>query len=123
MYSPGDVVRFHSYVAGEKKYHLCISLRGHFLFVNSPKTKTFRGDFVVPCTDIPCLDPTDSGKSIISCSVLVRMSDEELRHVEAKKLGVCAPRILRDLIKFVEQSPVLSPDEKDAIIDELGDWI
>jgi len=123
MFSPGDVVRFYSYVAGKAKYHLCISLRGHFLFVNSPKSKTFRGDFFVPCSDIPCLEPTDDGRSIISCSFLVKMSDEELRHVGATKLGSCAPRILRDLIKFVEQSPVLSPDEKDAIVDELGDWV
>lgn len=123
MFSPGDVVQFFSYVAGKRKYHLCISLQGSFLFLNSPKAKTFRGDYIISSENIDCLPATESGRTVVSCSLVVKMTDEELQHVQAKKLGTIAPRILRDLIKFVEASPVLSPDEKDAIIEELGDWV
>lgn len=123
MFAPGDIVRFYSEIAGKRKYHLCLSLHGHFLFINSPKGRIFRGDFVVPCTAIPCIPPTESGKSIISCSSLVKMTDHELKHVHAEKMASIDISILKDLLIFVEASPVLSPDEKDAIINELGECI
>src|SRR6266436_1064209 len=40
------------------KFHLCIHSYGLFLFVNSPKAKPLPGDFNLPCSDIPFLDPT-----------------------------------------------------------------
>jgi hypothetical protein len=87
MFKPADVVRFHSIIAGKEKYHLCIGMRGLFLFINSPKPRMRRGDFVVPRSALPFLEPTETGKSIISCSTIVRMTDGELRHVQAKRLG------------------------------------
>lgn len=123
MFSPGEVVRFRSYVAGKTKYHLCISIRGAFLFVNSPKEKTYAGDFIVSCTEFPFLEPTESGKSVISCSLLVKMTEAELSHTRACCIGKVSPKLLREVIKFVEGSPVLSPEDKDFVLDELGDWV
>lgn len=123
MFKPGDVVHFYSTVAGKRKYHLCLSLRGRFLFVNSPKAKVYKGDFVVPCSSMSFLTATESGKSVISCSTVVKMTDSELRHIKAERLGSIENKYLFDLVKFVEVSPVLTPEEKDAILDELGDSI
>ena len=86
MFKPADVVRFHSIVANKKKYHLCLNLNGKFLLINSPKSKIFRGDFVVSCSEIDCLPPTESGKSVISCSLLISMTDAELKHLKAERL-------------------------------------
>jgi hypothetical protein len=122
MFSPGDVVRFFSDTAGKRKFHLCISVIGDYLFINSPKRRTYPSDFVIPCTDIPCIPPTDSGYSIISCSLLISMSDWRLKKLQAQKLGTIDVRILKKLIAFVENSPVLSPGEKNSIIGGLGDW-
>ena len=123
MFKPGDVVQFYSLGAQKQKYHLCLSLRGKFLYINSPKPRTFRGDFVVSCDEIPCLETTTSGKSVISCSMVLTLSDAELTHHGARKLGSVSRALLIDLIKFVEASPVLSAEDRDAILDELGDSI
>lgn len=123
MFKPGNVVSFYSNVAGKRKYHLCLSLHGCFLFINTPKKKVFSGDFVVPCSTMPFLTATETGRSIISCSTLIRMTDAELRHLNAQCLGSISFDILRDLIRFVEESPVLSPEDKDAILDELGNSV
>jgi hypothetical protein len=83
----------------------------------------FSGDFPVACSTMPFLTPTETGKSIISCSTLIRMTDAELKHLKAQRLGSISFDILRDLIRFVEETPVLSPADKDAILDELGDSV
>jgi hypothetical protein len=120
MFKPGDVVRFYNVSAQKKKFHLCLSLRGKFLYINSPKSRSFRGDFIVSCDEFPFLTPTESGMSVISCSMILTMSDQELQHLDATKLGSVKQALLEKLIRFVEASPVLSPDDKDAILDELG---
>ncbi len=123
MFKPGDVVRFHSYVAGKTKYHLCISLSGGFLFLNTYRNRSFSGDLVVPCSEIACLPPTESGKSVVSCSLIIRMDAEALNHGKATKLGVVNNSLLLDIIKYIEVSPVLSGEDKDFVLDGLGDWL
>lgn len=123
MFSPGDVIGFWSEEAGKRKYHLCISLDGHFLFVNSPKSRTFPGDFIVPCTDFPFLPPTTTNESIISCSTVLRKSDAALNRFKAEKLGTISNSLLRRLLDFIEHSTVLSDEDKEAVLDGLGDWI
>lgn len=67
MAKPGDVVGFWSDIAGKHKFHLCICPTGKFLFLNSPKARSYPGDFHVPCAEIP-LEPTPEGYSVISCT-------------------------------------------------------
>ena len=119
----GDVIDFYSSVAVKHKFHLCLGFGGTFLFINTPKPKQFLGDLIVDCAEIPCLRPTPSGKSVISCSMVIRMTRAELAHCKAKKLGVVSPQLLRRLLKFVEASPVLSPEDKEAILDGIGDAV
>lgn len=122
MFSVGDVIGFWSAEAGKTKFHLCISLDGHYLFVNSPKDRTFPGDMVVSCAEFPFLKPTPSGQSIISCTLVMKKTDDELRAVRAKKLGTVRKELLSQLIKFVMSCPVLTQDERDALIEAAGDW-
>ena len=61
MFSPGDVVGFWSDIAGKHKYHLCVHEDGLFLFINSPKRKSYPGDFNVLSDEITCLLATPKG--------------------------------------------------------------
>jgi hypothetical protein len=94
MFNPGDVIWFLSDQAGKAKFHLCVCSTGKFLFINSPKTKAYPGDFNVPCADIDCLDPTPEGYSIISCTHLTTISDNDLKRLKAKKKGAVANKLL-----------------------------
>ena len=122
MFSPGDVIEFWNDVAGKTKYHLCIHQDGSFLFLNSPKTKAYPGDFQVPSGDITCLDAPPEGYSIVSCTHLIKRSDADLKKLKAKKLGAVDAKVLIRLIAFVEKTPVLAQEDKDAITDGLADW-
>jgi hypothetical protein len=122
MFSVGDVIGFWSAEARKPKFHLCISLDGHYLFVNSPKDRTYPGDMVVSCAEFPFLEATPSGASIISCTLVMKKTDADLRACRARKLGAVRKDLLSQLIKFVMNCPVLSQDERDAIIEAAGDW-
>lgn len=122
MFSPGDVVEFWSDEAGKNKYHLCVNQDGSFLFLNSPKPKSYPADFQIPSGDIPCLVATPEGYSIVSCTHVTKRSDVALKKLKAKKLGKVESRVLIRLIAFVEKTPVLSQEDKDAIVDGLADW-
>lgn len=122
MFSPGDVIGFHSDAAGKHKYHLCIHQNGSFLLVNSPKTKPFPGDFNVPSDEISCLPATPEGYSIVSCTLVVKQTEAELKKLKAKKYGRINSKVLIRLIAFVEKTPVLPDEDKEAIIEGLADW-
>jgi hypothetical protein len=119
----GDVIRFHSDEAGKVKYHLCISLDGAYLFLNSPKAITYPGDFLVPCSELPFLAPTEEGYTIISCSLVMKKSDVELITAGAKKLGCVPADVLRDLAEFVSGSQILTDEERENFLEAVGDWI
>jgi hypothetical protein len=122
MPNPGDVVGFVSDEAGKHKFHLCVCPTGKYLFINSPKPRSYPGDFHVPSAEVP-LPPTPEGYSIVSCTVLMSIPDAELAKRKAATKGKVSSSVLKDLIAFVEGLTVLSQDEKDAIIDGLADWL
>jgi hypothetical protein len=122
MFAPGDVVGFWSDIAQKHKYHLCVHQDGLFLFIKSPKPKPYPGDFNIQSNEIPCLPATPESYSIISCTHLVKQTPSELRKLKARKYGVVENRVLLRLIAFVEKTPVLSDEDKDAIIEGLADW-
>jgi hypothetical protein len=53
----------------------------------------------------------------------MKKSDAELRRSGAKKLGSVSLDVIRGLVAFVKDSPVLTDEEKDAFYDAAGDWI
>lgn len=122
MFCTGDIVAFESNDANKRKYHLCISIDGYYIFLNSPKPASYPGDFIVSCTDLPGVPPTPSGKSIISCTLVMKKSDAELVKCKAKKLGSVKPSLLADLAIFVRTSPVLTEEEREIFFDAAGDW-
>jgi hypothetical protein len=122
VFSPGDVIIFWSEGAQKPKFHLCVSLNGCYLFLNTPK-KPYPGDFSIPCTELPFLEPTASGESIISCNMVIRMSDDDLRRYRAKRKGSLGVGVLHQLIVFIENTTVLSQTDKDELLDGLGGWV
>jgi len=122
MAKPGDVVGFWSDIAGKHKFHLCICPTGKYLFLNSPKARSYPGDFHVPCSEVP-LDPTPEGYSIVSCGAPMAISDAELKKLKATTKGRVSNQALKDLVAFVESLTTLSQDEKDEIVDSLAEWL
>jgi hypothetical protein len=122
MFNIGDVIRFHSSEAGKRKFHLCISMNGQYLFLNSAKLKSYPSDYIVPASEFPFL-PQDTPDTIISCSLVLKKSNEELRRCGAKCLGSARRETLLGLIRFIEKDRALPEAVKDEIFDGLGDWI
>lgn len=123
MFSPGDVVSFYSDVAGKRKYHICISLKKKYLFVNSQKKKTYKGDLIFDNSDFPFLPKTENGLSIVSCTRILSVSDAKLKKSSAKIEGSVSVDVLMKILRFVESSPAISQVDKEEITDGLGDWI
>lgn len=123
MFEPGDVVKFYSEAAGYKKYHLCLSLDACYFFMNAPRAKTFPGDLIISCDDVPFLPKTESGDSIISCSVLLKFTEGELAAYGAKKVGKVGSDVLMRVLEFVENGTVLSEEDKEIVLSGLGDWL
>lgn len=122
MFRPGDVVAFYSHVAGKRKFHLCISLNDCFLFLNSPKAKTYPGDLEVDCAEFPFLDVTASGRSIVSCSMVLTFTKTELQKAKATKVGEAKRGLMLKILKEIEDSALLSEAEREAVLEGLGDF-
>ncbi|TQL14930.1 hypothetical protein FBY58_1860 [Zymomonas mobilis] len=123
MAQPGEVCSFWSDHGGKQKFHLCISMQGCFLYLNSPKTKSYPGDFVISNRDVPFLPPTADGNSIISCNVLLRKSDDDLLSEGADCLGTVPLKVMRQLVTFLEGTPVMAEDDRSDALDGLYDWV
>lgn len=123
MHNPGDVVLFWSADAGKEKFHLCISLDRKYLFLNSPKARRYEGDLALPCADFPFLDPTPDGESIVCCTLIVAPSAAELKGRRMEVKGTVDRSVLMKIVEYVESSDVIADDERDAILDGLGNWL
>lgn len=123
MHKPGEVVLFWSNSAGKEKYHLCISLAGRYLYLNSPKKKAYEGDLLLPCTDFPFLPVTDTGQSVVCCTLVLAPSADEMKSRRVEVKGSVGSDVLLRIIEFVESSDAIADDERDQILDGLGDWL
>lgn len=123
MFKTGQVVRFRSDVAQKQKYHLCISMDDHFIFLNSPKNKRFIGDFEINSSDIDGLKPTPEGKSIASCSMVMQFTKQQLIDYNATCVGRVNQSVLSELLLFVEGLTTIETETKNKIIDGLGDTV
>lgn len=123
MFSPGDVVLLFKGPANKPKFHLCISLNGYYLYVNSPKARSFPGDVVFPCSEFAFLDPTPSGLSIVSCNVVLPLSDRDLRAGRAVRKGTVSKAVLRAIVAEIESSTILPQEQIDQALYGLGDWL
>lgn len=119
---PGEVYQIYSTIAGKQKYHLCVALSGGFLFLNSPKPKSYEGDVTVSNAELPFLPPTPSGLSVVSCTTVVRIGDGELAR-KGRLLGVAPKSVLTAVFEAVEEADFLSEEEREFILSGLEDWL
>ena len=122
-FKPGDIVRFQSPTAGKLKYHLCIMTgteqkASAFLFINS--RPGYNGDFVLNDGAIPNLPKSPTGKSVISCSQLVRLRQDQLTLYRADKIGKITISVARKLHIFIEDVPTLTENERLIVLDGLS---
>jgi hypothetical protein len=122
--SPGDIVRFYSNIAGKEKFHICIqgpskNYAATFLFVNS--RAGFKADLVFRDGEIPGLPVSSTGKTIISCSILLRIPVRQLEQHNIKVTGKLPSAVARKLANFIKTVPTLSDSDKEIIVDALAE--
>lgn len=123
MFDIGDVVRFHSAIAGKEKFHLCVGRTEQvavtilvFLFINS---EAYRGDYVFDDGEIPGLPKSRTGSTVLSFSQLVRVREEKLSLYGAKKTGAIDARLAGDLATFAKTAKALTEQEKAFVVSAL----
>jgi hypothetical protein len=121
LFEPGDIVGFKSFTASKHKWHLCINVSGGFLFLNSPKDRVYPGDLEIDCAAVDGVAPTETGKSIISCNAVIRMTARQLDLCGAKRVGCLRKEELMELRDHAEASRVLSIEDKRIIREGLKD--
>lgn len=122
MYEAGDVIRFHSTIAGKEKFHLCLGRTEHeaifaFLFLNSGFG--FKGDCVLDDGQIPGLPKSPTGKSVVSFSLLVRVREDKLPVSGATKTGTIDANLAGELASFAKAVGSLTRQEKAFVVSAL----
>lgn len=119
---PGDIVQIYAPVAGKPKYHLCVCAwaegsTAQFLYINS--NQGYEADYILDCAKVPCIPPSSTGDTVISCNIVARYTDHQLNIYRAQKIGTLDIAVVRDLVAFVEVTPALTRGEKRLIIANL----
>ncbi len=124
MFSPGDVIGFYVHELNKEKYHLCVSQIGYYVYVSSQRTNTYPGDLIVPCTEFPFLQKTQSGQSRISCTRILQISDQALRaKTSLRNLGTVSKALLTQIVNFIEENPTIPEATQEKILDGIVDWL
>lgn len=121
-FSKGDIIRCYSAIAGKEKYHLCIQESSEqysagFLFINSKSG--YKGDLILKDKEIPCLCSSPTGNSIISCSLLIRLSLKKLKLFKAEKVGTLPISVAKELKIFTTTTDVLTEKERKIVVNGL----
>ena len=111
----GDIVRIFAPTAGKKKYHFCVcipenEIAGCFLFLNSDPN--FRDCLSFDCERIPFLPVSQTGKTAISFSIMLRHSDEKLKLFGAEVLGEMPKDLIAEMIGFLDTVTSMPSKEK-----------
>ena len=122
MVAVGDILRIYVPSLGKKKYHLCVCVgvgtaAHRFLFLNSEEY--FDGTYVVDCTRVPCLPPSDTGKTVVSLNDIPRYNDRQLQTLQAHRMGGLAADVAAELIPFVRSAKVLNRADREMIVEAL----
>lgn len=126
MFSVGDIVQIYGPTAGHKKYHLCVcEIDGNgvckFLFINSHDG--YEGDFTLSDHEIPCLPKSPTGKSVISCSLMVKYNAAQMTLYNATKRGTIEKSVAARLRDHIPTCRALSRPEKILIDGALATLI
>ena len=122
MFEAGDVIRFHSPIAGQETFHISLGRTENepvfaFLFLNS--NPGFKSDCVLDDGQIPGLPKSPTGKSVVSFSMLVRLKEDKLSIFGATKTGAIDPHLAGELAAFVKDVRSLTQHEKAFVISVL----
>jgi len=122
MLAVGDIVEIYAPVAGYKKYHLCICVgtsgaATQFLYLNSDPT--YSGQYVIDCSRVPCIPPSDTNKTCFSFTAIPRYTDRQLGLYKAKRLGTLDPALAAELHAFAQLVTTLTRAEKKLVLDAL----
>ena len=109
--------------AGHLKYHVCITaptdtMAGCFLFINSDSG--YEGDLILSDGEIPNLPISRTGKTVISCSQLVRVSKRQLNLFGCNKIGNLPKSVAGKLREFAATVPTLTASERKIVVDALS---
>jgi len=121
VFSVGEIVLFYNRDAEKPKFHLCVSVDGHYLFLNTSR-RFYDDAFIFDCSRVP-LPASETGKSSVSCSGVMRFTDHDLTKYKAKSCGKVDRNFLLDLLAFAENCPALSPADLDLILDGISNAI
>jgi hypothetical protein len=122
MYEAGDVVRFHSTIAGKEKFHLCLGRTEQetifgFLFLNSGHG--YKSDCILDDGQIPGLPKSPTGKSVVSFSLLVKVKEDKLAVLGATKTGAIDAHLAGELAAFAKRARSLTRHEQAFVVSVL----
>lgn len=122
----GEIVLFHSEVAGYPKYHVCVRdtappLAAAFLYINSQSG--YAGDLVLADGEIAGLPASRTGETVISCSQLIFASSAKLIHWKAEKIGTLSPAVAKKLHTFAKTVTTLTNPERQIVLIALAKLI
>jgi hypothetical protein len=123
MFAIGDIVQIFAPQAGRNKYHLCIKAGDkdnatQFLYLNSDPN--FDQTYVVDCPRVPCLPPSETGKTAFTFALLPRYNAHQLTLYKAKKLGELDPALALELHKFAGMVTTLTAADRKVVLAALA---
>jgi hypothetical protein len=117
----GDVVSIYAPAVGYTKYHLCLGYNDTgiccFLYLNS--WSGYQADLSFDCARFPMIDPSTTGKTIVSLSLIVRYTARQLELYKAKKLGEIDKTVAAEIHTFSKTVKALSRPDKAFVNERL----
>ncbi len=106
---------------GYRKYHICLGPndQGTFLFLFLNSENEFENDCVFMCSDFPNLEPSRSGESVVSFSVLPRFTAIQLQLHNAVSLGMISKPVAQVLRAYLQTTKSLSRPHKNFAVAAL----
>ena len=106
------------------KHHLCIGIGAEFLFVSTyrERQERHRGSIVISNEEVPFLPPTETRRSEISCTTIIRRTFPDSTVPRKNPRGTVDRELMKKVLRFVRTSPTLAEDERDDILDSLYDY-
>jgi hypothetical protein len=126
MFSPGDVVRFHSPTAGKEKFHLCLCVsdsNGMCSFLHLNSGSGFAGDCILDDGAIPGLPKSPTGNTVVSFSQVVKMLPKKLKLFGAAKTGDISLEVAGELLAFARDCRALTDIDKPTVVNAFEKMI
>ncbi|MCU4182673.1 hypothetical protein [Bosea sp. BH3] len=123
MVEVGAIYRIYAPSVGYEKYHLCVAIgidgaAHQFLFLNSDPN--FLDTFVVNCTEIPCLPPSETGVTAISFSMVPRFNEKQLAIYKSTKMGTLSKEIAQRAAAFGASTKSLPKAQLAVVVSGLN---